>query len=185
MTGSEWLDLALGLMQLLLAAAVLRHLRGFGRAFPWLAALMVYFALRGTQRVYGAFADEGEQALLLLGDLVLLVVLVLLLVGLERTVRGLRLAVDDAEARAQEYARALRDYRRLARHRIGNPLSVIRGGAATLRELELGATDREALLRSIEDAAVELEHVALDPSPERPEERGLEPRPQVDVQPPG
>jgi signal transduction histidine kinase len=111
-------------------------------------------------------------------------VLALLVVGLERTVRGLRYAGDTAAARANEYERALRDYRRLARHRIANPLAVVRGGAATLRELELDEAQRAEIVRAIEEAALELERVALHPEPERPEERGLRPRPELD-QPPG
>jgi signal transduction histidine kinase len=184
LAGAEWLDLALGLLQLMLAAVVLRHLRGFGRAFPWLGALMVFFALRGTQRVYAAFTDGNEQVFGVVGDLLLLVVLTLLVVGLERTVRGLRYSADVAAARAEEYERALRDYRRLARHRLANPLAVVRGGAATLRELELDEAQRAEIVRAIEEAALELEQITLQPEPERPEERGLRPRPEFD-QPPG
>ena len=180
MTTAEWLDLALGALQLALAAAVLRHVRGFGRAFPWLAALMVFFALRGVQRLYAAFTDGGEQAFGLAGDLLLLVVLVLLLVGLDRTVRSLRLASDEAEAQAHEYGRALRDYRRLMRHRIGNPLTVIRGGVATLRELPLDPETQSSLLESIEEAVGELERVALDPAAASPEEQTLRPRPELE-----
>jgi hypothetical protein len=42
----EWagfLNAAVGLLQLTLAALVARHLVRFGRAFPWLGALMAYF----------------------------------------------------------------------------------------------------------------------------------------------
>ena len=61
---------------------------------------------------------------------------------------------------------------------------MIRGGVTTLRELELDAAQRDLIVRSIEEAAVELEQVALHPEPAAPEERGLRPRPQLD-QPPG
>jgi len=178
-TAAEWLDLALGVAHLGLAALVLRHLRGFGRAFPWLAALMVFFAVRGSQRVHAAFSDEGEQIFGLAGDALLLLVLVLLLLGLDRTVRALRFSLDEAAARASEYERALADYRRLARHRLANPLAVVRGGVTTLRELELELepAQRDEILRTIEEAALDLERVALDPQPRGPEERDLRPRP--------
>jgi hypothetical protein len=38
-----FLNAAVGLLQLTLAALVARHLVRFGRAFPWLGALMAYF----------------------------------------------------------------------------------------------------------------------------------------------
>lgn len=177
MTAAEWLDLALGSLQLLLAAVVLKHLRRFGRAFPWLVALMLFFALRGLQRLQSAFTDTTQEALGLVADGVLLAVLVLLLVGLRKTVRGLEFALDEADARMEAYGRALHDYRALARHRIANPVTVIRAGLTTLRELEPSPAERAAILDAVEQAALELEHVDLEPVVLRPEERGLEPSP--------
>ena len=171
------LNLALGVIQLVLAALVLRNLGRFGRAFPWLTALMAFFALRGVDRLYVALADEEPVVFSAVLDGLLLVILVLLLVGLEGTVRGLRIAIDDAELRTVEYERALADYRTLARHRLANPLSAIRGGITTLREVDVDPETRERLLAMIAEEARRLEQVALDPEPTRPEERALRPRP--------
>ncbi|MBD0330301.1 MAG: hypothetical protein ICV64_09390 [Thermoleophilia bacterium] len=173
------LNLALGLLQLALAAVVLRNLGRFGRAFPWLAALMAFFALRGVDRLYVALADEEPVVFSAVLDGMLLVVLVLLLVGLERTVRGLRVAIEDADLRTVEYERALQDYRALARHRLANPLAAIRGGITTLRETPLDEATREQLLAMIESETRRLEQITLDPEPIAPEERSLRPRPET------
>jgi signal transduction histidine kinase len=178
-TAPEWLDLAIGALQLLLAAVVLRNLRRFGRAFPWLAALMLFFFVRGTQRLYASFTDSTEELLGLIGDLLIVTVLVLLLLGLRNTVRALEFALDEADARAAEYSRALQDYRTLTRHRLANPITVIRAGLSTIRDLDLKESDRESILAAAEEAAAELEQVVLEPQAVRPEERGLQPKPTI------
>lgn len=171
------LNLAVGLVMLALAAVLLRQLAGFGRTFPWLVALMAFFALRGANRVYVAFAGDEPLLLAVALDAVVLFVLVLLLVGLETTVRGLRTTVDDAARRSVEYERALTHYRTLARHRLANPVAAIRGGIQTLRETPVDAAVREELLAMIDAEARRLEQIALDPDPAAPEERALRPRP--------
>ncbi len=175
----EWLSLAVGALELALALTLLRELGRFGGAFPWLAALMMFFALRGVDRIYTAVVGDESQALAFLVDGVLILVLLLLLVGVDRTVRGLKLAQDEARYREEEYARALADYRVLARHRLANPITAIRGGVATLRQLPLGPDEREAMLDAIEREAERLEHIALDPRDVAPEERSLRPRPEL------
>jgi signal transduction histidine kinase len=177
-TAHDVLTLALGLLQLVLAVVVLRHLGRFGRAFPWLAALMAFFAIRGGWRVYTVLADGGAEGLALATDLIAIGVLVLLIAGLGRTVRGLRLAQEGAEYRESEYARALGDYRALARHRLANPLAAILGGVATLQARpDLGPDDRARILEAVEGAAQTLERIALDPVVADPEERSLSPAP--------
>ena len=180
---ADWdvvLNAGLGLLQLALALLVVRHLVRFGRAFPWLAALMLYFALRGTARLYDAFATNGEEVFEVVTDAVLVVVVVLLMLGIERTVAGLKLALEAAQLREGEYQRALADYRALARHRLANPLTAILGGLRTLREMpDLPRETQVELLDGIEAAAAELERVSLDPVAESPEEQALNPRPEV------
>jgi signal transduction histidine kinase len=104
-------------------------------------------------------------------------VLALLIVGLDQTARGLRLAEDEALDREDEYSRALADYRRLARHRLATPLTVLRSGTTALRSLDLDARQREEVLNALEQASRRLEEVTLEPEPLSPEERGLKPRP--------
>jgi signal transduction histidine kinase len=179
MDAAELLSLLVGALQLALALVVGARLRRYGRAFPWLAALTVFFALRGVMRIYQAFAGEVPEALALPVDFLLLVVLVLLIVGVDRTGRGLTLAENEAHYREEEYRRALADYRRLARHRLANPLSVIRGGVIALKTLDLEPADRAQLLDSMERESERLQEIALEPNAERPEERVLRPRPEL------
>jgi signal transduction histidine kinase len=110
-------------------------------------------------------------------DVLLLVVLALLIVGLERTAQRLKLAENEALYREEEYARALTDYRRLARHRLATPLTVLRSGIAALRSLDLDPRERDEVMDALEKAGRELEDVALEPQPQGQEERGLDPQP--------
>lgn len=171
------LSLLIGLLQVLLAVVAVRELGRYARAFAWLVALSLFFVLRGGMRIYAAFAGSVPETLAIPVDLLLLVVLALLIVGLDQTVRGLRLAENEALYREEEYARALADYRRLARHRLATPLTVLRSGTAALRWLDLDARQRTEVLNALEEASRKLEEVALEPEPTSPEERSLEPRP--------
>jgi signal transduction histidine kinase len=178
---SEALSLVVAVLDLGLALALLPQLGRFGRAFPWLGLLMVYFGLRGAERLYFAVTNHESETASLVSDGVLVVVLVLLAAGLRRTVRGLRLAVDEAKLRAQEYERALRDYQQLVRHRLANPLMQVRGSALTLRarRRELAPEEQEQLLEVLDEAAERLEQISLDPGELAAEEHGLEPTPRV------
>jgi signal transduction histidine kinase len=179
MDRSAVLSLVIGFLQLVLVVVVARELGRYARTFPWLIALTAFFALRGAMRIYAAFEGSVSEALAVAVDVILIGVLVLLVVGLEQTARGLQLAEDEALYREEEYARALADYRRLARHRLANPLTAIRTGIAALRSLELDAGQRKSVLEALERESRRLEELTLDPQPVAPEERGLEPRPAV------
>ncbi len=182
MTLPALLSLLIGSLQLILALVVGRQLGRYGRAFPWLAALTVFFALRGVMRIYASFAGEAPEALAASVDVLLIVALLLLIAGVDRTARGLRLAENEALYREDEYARALADYRRLARHRLANPLTVIRGGVVALRSFpDLDADQRDELLDAMERETRRLETIALEPQPQSPEEELLEPRPVADA----
>jgi len=101
---------------------------------------------------------------------------VVLVVAAAATLLALRHALR-LRLRQQEYERALRDYRSLARHRLANPLTVIRGGLETLRTQKLSRRQRDELIEVIAQEAARLESVALDPSANGDEERGLRPDP--------
>ena len=168
----------LGVLYIVLSLVLVRYAVRVGRSFPWFALLVVLFFTRGVDRVYAAFTDE--QRLGILVDGILIALLVALILGIDRTASALRAAHDDAAVREEEYRRALTDYRRLARHRLANPLAAIRGSVVTLRDLpDLDEEERRRLLDALEAEAIRLERVALDPEVMGPEERGLDPRPNV------
>lgn len=174
------LSIAIGLLEIALAGAVLLRLREYGRRFPWLVALTAFFVVRGGSRLYVGFVGEEPSAATLGGDAIVLATLVVLLVGLERTVSGIGTVQFDAQRRKEEYERALADYKTLARHRLGNPIASILGGVYTLRhQPELAPETRDDLLAMIEEEARRLEEVALAPRVETEEERGFRPRPRL------
>ncbi len=178
MDGNDVVNLVLGLLELTLALVVAVYLGRVGRTFPWLALLIVFFLLRGSERIYAAFAESDRFGILT--DIVLISVVVMLIAGLGRTSRALKATHDDAALRQEEYDRALSDYRTLARHRLANPITAIRGSIVTLRELpDLDAATQRTLLAAIDEEAERLERIALDPQIASAEERGLDPRPNV------
>jgi signal transduction histidine kinase len=175
------LDAIIGVLEIALAAIVVRHLWRVHKGSPWLAVLTAFFLVRGGDRLLAAFTARGEQALALVLDALLLLVLALLLVTMERVVRGLELAEDGARVREKEYARALADYRRLVRHRLATPLTAIFGSVRFLRELDPGEDAlRDELLDTVERETTRLKSVCLEPDDQlRPEERELRPRPHL------
>jgi signal transduction histidine kinase len=178
---ADLLNFAIALLELVLALIVLRHLGRFGREFPWLAALMAFFFVRSADRFFVAIAGNEPPGFSILVDAPAIVLLALLLFGVERTVRGLEAMEDNAAFREAEYERALSDYRRLMRHRIANPLAVVRGGIQSLRDLDrLSEDEQREIIETLHEAALRLESVSLDPGPLGREEKRLEGRPRLE-----
>jgi signal transduction histidine kinase len=175
--GTQVLGYAVGGLQLVFALLVARRLGALGRTLPWLGALMVFFVLRGLTRIVETAERGRVEVLAVPVDALLVCALVLLIVGIDRTIRGLLLEQDAARYREQEYRRALADYRRLARHRLANPLTAIRGGVSALKTLDLDEAGRRQMLEMLEREAARLEDVSLSPDGLRPEERELAPVP--------
>ncbi|HKN64576.1 MAG TPA: hypothetical protein VJV76_09630 [Gaiellaceae bacterium] len=175
----EALDVCIGTVEIALGAYVLRRLWRFRRGFPWLIAPTGFFILRGADRIGSAVSGGLPHAIGLLLDPLVLVLLVLLLFSVDRIVRDLAAAEEAADLREREYERALRDYRRLARHRLATPITAIVGGARYLRDFDpQDKKQREQIVEMIEEAAVRLEQVSLDPESElEAEERPLRPTP--------
>jgi signal transduction histidine kinase len=173
------LDVLIGALEAVLALAVLLHLWRFRRGFPWLVAVIAFFLLRGVDRGVVAFVGDEPATLGFLLDALLVGVLVLLLVGMERVVRGLELALDAARFREAEYRRALVDYRTLVRHRLANPITSIIGSVRTVRQLSAHDQElRDELLEILDRQARRLEGISLDPRDElTAEERALQPQP--------
>lgn len=179
MGGAALLSLVIGFLQLALALVVGRTLGVYMRTFPWLAALTVFFGLRGVVRIYGSFAGAMPETLAVPVDLLLIGALLLLILGVDHTARGLRLAENEALYREEEYERALTDYRRLARHRLANPLTAIQAGVTALKTLPLEGAERSRILDAVEQESQRLLEIALEPEPARAEERSLDPKPRL------
>ena len=181
MTG-EALDFSIGILELAIAAYVAWRFWRFRGGFPWLIAPAGFFVLLGTHRIKAGIYGPAPTLFGLLLDPLILVGLLLLLVAVDRIVGGLAAAENAAEQREQEYARALLDYRRLARHRLATPVTVILAGARYL--LELGQEERKVraeVVGMIEEAATRLENVSLDPRGDlEASERSLRPTPSLD-----
>lgn len=176
-----WVNLIAGVTQIAIAIAVAVELVKLRRGFPRVALLLIAFflldglvALNRPDPLLGY--SKNIDAVLIVIDLV---VLVGLLVFVRRLVRGALQTVDEAELRAREYERARRDYARLLRHRIANPLMMIEGAARTLRARRGDEEKREQLLEAIIEASENLEKISLEPRPRGAEEIELRPTPRI------
>lgn len=180
---TPWLDFAVGALEVALALVVLAQIGRVGRSVPWLGALTLFFGLRGADHILAGVSGAEPAIISWLLDGLLLAVLVLLLAGMKRTLVGLKLARDEARVREEEYQRASRDYRRLVRHRLANPITAILGSARTLREMpDLDEATRQELLATISLQAERLAAVSTEPKVMSAEEATLRPLPRLPVE---
>jgi signal transduction histidine kinase len=167
-----------GLVELLMAAAVLVGVRArVGRVGPlaWLVA--TYFLLEAGVSFNRGLLDSdfgGAMSRVMVLELLGTVAIVLMLIRASQIGRAIAFTVDEARYRADEYARARRDYTQVVRHRIANPLTVIKGAAQTLDGAAMDEATRHALRLSIISAAEQLEAISLEPTRGGPEERDLD-----------
>jgi signal transduction histidine kinase len=176
----EYLNLLVGAFDLFVAILVVAELRRLRMGTPRLALLLAaFFAAEFVNRMDDPDPLLGHSALLDVSTDVLIVgILVPLILGARRIARGILASMSEARYRAADYERAKREYTQLVRHRIMNPLAVIRGAALTL---EAGTVQdeqvREQLARAIVEASHRLEHISLEPERHGPEESELTPAP--------
>jgi signal transduction histidine kinase len=180
MTG-HMLDIGIGALEIVLAGYVCRRFWRVRLAFPWLLAPVAFLLLRGVHRIAAGVFGATPRVIEFLLDPLMLAVVVLLLFAVDRIVSGFAAAEEAAVLREREYERALLDYRRLARHRLATPVTVIAGGARFLLQVDPDDTRQRAeLVAMIEEAAARLEQVSLDPASELEEsERSLRPAPSL------
>jgi signal transduction histidine kinase len=179
---ANWVNLFAGITQIAIAIAVVFELIRLRRGVPRVALfLIVFFVVDGLVAINRPdsllWSSATLDAVLTLIDMV---VLLGLLFFVQRLVRGALQTVDEAKVRAVEYERARRDYARLVRHRIANPLMTIGGAARTLRARRGDEAKRDQLLESIIEASEDLEQLSLEPRPNGAEELELEPVPNLE-----
>ena len=167
-------NLIAGGIQIAIAIAVVVELFTMRRGLPRVAILLIaFFVVDGLVAINRPDPLLGYSSTL---DAVLtgvdMFVLLGLLVYVRRLVRGALQTVDEAKLQAREYERARRDYTRLLRHRIANPLMTIKGAAQTLRAKRGDEARREQLLDSIIEASTSLERISLEPRTKGAEELG-------------
>ena len=172
-------NLLLGFTETLLALIVLLPLGRFWRSFPWLAALMIFFFARGLGRIYVGTLGHEPLIAPVITDSFLIAVVVLLILGMRRTVLTLRHSIEDAEWRKSEYERALTDYRALVRHRLANPLTIVMGGVELLRRAPARTHEEKAILDDVYLGVRRLEQVSVEAEPLSAEEEGLHPKPEL------
>lgn len=179
---ADWVNLVGGVTQIVIAIAVIFELTRLRRGLPRVAILLIAFfvadGLVAINRPDSLFGYSSTLDAVLTG--IDMIVLLGLLVYVRRLVRGALQTVDEAKLRTREYERAGRDYARLLRHRIANPLMTIEGAARTLRARRGDEASRERLLESIIDASENLERISFEPRPKSAEEIELEPVPRVE-----
>ena len=175
----QLLLLALVIISVAVALALGRFIPRFGREFPWIVVLCIYFTLRAAKRALDFVQGNVPVGPDLWLDLVLLPVAILLLLSARRMTAGFAAAHDEAEYRRREYERARRDYQQLVRHRLFNPLTVIRGAAITLQAGVPDDRTRDALLDAIREAADAIQHTTLEPEQQGGEEQSLDAIPRV------
>jgi signal transduction histidine kinase len=148
---------------------------------PLLLLLVAFFAVLGLGRLADPDPLLGSSPVLagVLGVASLLV-LVVVAANARRIARAVLQAFRDARGREREYERARGEYAQLVRHRMFNPLTVIRGAAQTLQSGAADGAARDELLRAIVEATEELERVTLEPERRSAAESDLDAVPRVE-----
>jgi signal transduction histidine kinase len=163
-----------GIVELSIAVLILLGVRSrLGRVAPIAWLIVSYFtieALVSFNRVFAVTDQAGTLSRVVILEIIGTVIVVFMLSNASRIVDAIAFTVDEARYRAAEYTRARYDYTQVVRHRIANPLTVIKGAAHTLDIGELDEEVRHTLRRAIIDAAQQLEEISLEPTRQGKEE---------------
>ena len=147
-------------------------------------ALVLFFTLRAVDRAMDSpqLSPEPNRYLDQAIDLVSLLVILFLATRARRIVDAMRVRLDQADYRVEEYERARHHYTQVVSHRVRNPVTVIRGTLITLRDdVEMDARTRTALCDAALAATDVIEHVSLEPAPLDELEHELDAVPADDV----
>jgi signal transduction histidine kinase len=170
-------------VELTIAMIILRGVRkrlGPRRLLAWLvASYFLIEALVSLNRTFIHVDAAGTLSRVVLLELIGTVVAVLILVRASHIADVIAVIVDEARYRAFEYERARRDYTQIVRHRIANPLTIIKGATQTLDGRALDEATRHELRTAIIEAAERLEAISLEPIRRGREEYELDPVPRV------
>jgi len=176
MTGTSIFAWALVVLNAAMVAVLLRLSIKLRWHLPWLPLLAAFFALRAGRRMSAALSENyltggrGDLAI----DATLALVLIPMVIGAERMARSLEAVRDEAEFRAQEYERARRHYTQVVRHRVLNPVTIICGGAETIKAGIVDEPTRDQLCDAIVASAREIQQVSLEPERRGDEEYELD-----------
>lgn len=186
--GPSILDLAAAALNVGIIVVLAGSLRRLGhRPTGPIVALLGYFIVRSFTRIVenGELLQEPHPRVEFALDALTVAILLYLLTQSARLARVLLADHDEAHYRAEEYERALQHYTQVVRHRLFNPLSVIKGGAVTLRDGTVADPHvRRELLDAMIASAEEIERVSLLPERRDELERELDAIPSVTDQPP-
>lgn len=186
----DYTDLLAAGLNLVLLVAIVLIVRRRGLLRTHLAVgLIAFFALRVLSRLNDSpevlFQDNPMLELVL--DVLSVVVLAYLLTQVARVDRILTAMLDEARFRTQEYDRAKRHYTQVVRHRLLNPVAVVKGSAQTLKaDLGLEERVRAQICDAIIAMADEIQDISLNPERRDALEHDLDAIPRVEPEvPPG
>jgi signal transduction histidine kinase len=172
-----------GVVELSVAVLIILGVRSRQGRIPLLGWLVIsYFLIESLvsfNRVFARVDAEGTLSRVVILEVIGTVVIVLMLANASRIANAIAFLIDEAKYRAFEYERARDDYTQVVRHRIANPLMIIKGAALTLEGDSLDDATRHELRRAIIEAAERLEAISLEPTRQGTEERDLDAVPNV------
>lgn len=175
MSTTQAIDLLLAVLNLIVAIyVVVRSQHWLGRVALPAFALAIYFLLRSAARTVDVVTSSASTPVELLLDVLLVGTLLLVITTFEPILRGIGAREDAARYRATEYERARRHYVQVVRHRLLNPVTVIKGSALTLHDADrVDEATRRKLVDAITAACDELENISLVPERRDDLERDL------------
>jgi signal transduction histidine kinase len=176
-----------GVVELTVAVVIVLGVRArLGRVAPLAWLVVSYFAIEALisfNRVFVLSDRDGTLSRVVILEVVGTAIILLILANASRIASAIAFVVDEARYRAAEYERARYDYTQVVRHRIANPLTVIKGASQTLDIGELSEEMRHALRLAIFEAAQQLEAISLEPTRQGDEEHEFDAVPRTRTTP--